>query len=284
MASSRASSMFISYRRADTGAAVRSLSGTLQQAFGPNTVFVDTEAIRVGENWPQRIEKALVEATILMVAIGPDWLKISDEHGRRRLDNSKDWVRLEIAKAIKRRITILPVTFEGAELAVPAALPPSIRGLLSHSKYEVREDFWEQDVRVLVERLSELGCKRISATVRYPKPHAFPEALTSEEQNDVLERLSGWRLVTSMIPGQEPKMRTELMKTYQFNKFEQALSFMMSAAPYISNANHHPRWENIFKSVTVWLTSWDIGFLPSHLDVELAQYLDVLYRDSAGSK
>jgi pterin-4a-carbinolamine dehydratase len=284
MAASHASSIFISYRRADTGAAVRSLFGTLQQAFGPNSVFVDTEAIRVGEKWPQRIEKALAEATIVLVAIGPDWLKIADEHGRRRLDNSKDWVRLEIASAIKRSIPILPVTFEGAKLAVPAALPPTIRNLLSHSKYEVRSDFWEQDVKVLVERLSELGCKRISATVRYPKPHAFPKALTLEEQNNALERLGGWRLVTSIIPGQEPKMRTELMKTYQFDRFEQALYFMTSAAPYISNANHHPRWENIFKSVTVWLTLWDIGFVPSHLDVELAEYLDVLHRDSAVSK
>jgi pterin-4a-carbinolamine dehydratase len=68
------------------------------------------------------------------------------------------------------------------------------------------------------------------------------------------------------------------MKNYSFRTFERAMEFMQSAVPFINDMNHHPRWENIFSTVVVWLTSWDIGFKPSRADIELAQQLDALYR------
>ena len=41
--------------------------------------------------------------------------------------------------------------------------------------------------------------------------------------------------------------------------------------------DHHPDWENIWRTITVWLTTWDLGHLPSIYDIELAEYLDQLY-------
>ena len=270
--------IFISYRRVDTLAVVRSLSTSLKQAFGPDNVFVDTEAVRTGDRWPKQIENALADATILLVAIGPGWLKIADEYGRRRLDDKIDWVRLEIASALKRGIRVVPLLFQAARLPDRVALPSSIADIVYHQAYEIRDDYWEQDVSALVERLVQFGGKRTTASVRYPSPRAFPEALSSEELANAIRRLDGWNLTTSVIPGREPKMRTELVKDFKFRTFEEALAFMNSAAPYISNANHHPRWENVFSSVLVSLTSWDIGFLPSQLDVELAEHLDNIYQ------
>jgi len=123
-----------------------------------------------------------------------------------------------------------------------------------------------------------MGCGRLAATVAYPPHHRFPKALTNEELDEALTHLEGWVLTTSMIPGQEPKTRTELMKSYQFAGFEAAMAFMQSAIPFISDMDHHPRWENIYETVIVWLSSWDIGFKPSRLDIELANHLDALYR------
>ena len=53
---------------------------------------------------------------------------------------------------------------------------------------------------------------------------------------------------------------------------------MSVAARHISTVEHHPRWENIWRTVTVWLTTWDIGSQPSVLDIELAGYLDQLFK------
>jgi pterin-4a-carbinolamine dehydratase len=41
--------------------------------------------------------------------------------------------------------------------------------------------------------------------------------------------------------------------------------------------DHHPRWENIWRTVTVWLSTWDIGHKVSRLDLELAQYFEALW-------
>jgi hypothetical protein len=102
MADSFAGLVFISYRRRDTGTAARWLAESLALAFGPERVFIDTDSIRIGDDWPKRIDQALEIASVLVVLIGTQWLRLQDEFGRRRLDNPSDWVRREIAHALSR--------------------------------------------------------------------------------------------------------------------------------------------------------------------------------------
>ena len=48
-----------------------------------------------------------------------DWARLAQFAGRRgspSLEASDDWVRLEIAHALKRDITVIPVRVNGAEL------------------------------------------------------------------------------------------------------------------------------------------------------------------------
>lgn len=107
-------SIFISYRRADSGAAVRALASTLRQAFGSSQVFVDTEAIRTGDQWQESIRCALESASIVIVAIGPAWLRVADEYGRRRLDIEDDWVRSEVQHAVTHEIKVVPLLLSKA--------------------------------------------------------------------------------------------------------------------------------------------------------------------------
>src|SRR5215831_9552170 len=87
--------VFISYRRVDSAAAARWLYSAIQRTFGPTRVFMDTEAIRVSAEWPEAIENALRQSTHLIAVIGPHWLRVTDEYGRRRIDREDDWVRTE---------------------------------------------------------------------------------------------------------------------------------------------------------------------------------------------
>lgn len=48
-------------------------------------------------------------------------------------------------------------------------------------------------------------------------------------------------------------------------------------------AMHHPRWENIWKTVRVYLTTWDIGHRISDRDIQLARYFDRAYVEFPGS-
>lgn len=69
------------------------------------------------------------------------------------------------------------------------------------------------------------------------------------------------------------------MRSFEFASFEDAMHFMFSATRHIGRVDHHPDWENIWRTITIWLTTWDIGHKPSHYDVELAQYLDELFEN-----
>jgi pterin-4a-carbinolamine dehydratase len=49
-------------------------------------------------------------------------------------------------------------------------------------------------------------------------------------------------------------------------------------------AQHHPRWENQWRTVTVYLSTWDIGYRVSALDIALARTLDALYEEMRSGK
>lgn len=278
MSVSRAPLIFVSYRRSDSGPFVRALADPLRQAFGTTSVFVDHDAMQTGDEWPSRITNAVDAAAVCLVVIGPAWMRSADDFGRRRIDLETDWVRQEVERAIAKSVRLIPLLVGGAALPPREGLPASVRPLLDHQAYEVRDGYWAQDVAMLLVRLENAGCRRTVVDVQYPKPHVWPKELSEAELNEAVESLPHWSVVTSPLPGQEPKTRTELVRTFQFKTFEDVLEFMSKAAPYIADMNHHPRWENIYASLVVGLTTWDIGFRPSRFDVELATFLEGLFR------
>ena len=74
---------------------------------------------------------------------------------------------------------------------------------------------------------------------------------------------------------------TALLRSYRFRSFEDAIHFMATASRFIVRTEHHPAWANIWRTVTVRLTTFDIGHKPSVFDSRLAEYLDDLYREYA---
>jgi len=131
---------FISYRRQDSAAASRWLSQTIQRTFGAMSAFMDTEAIRIADDWPERIDRALRSATVLLAVIGPSWLRIADEYGRRRIDKEDDWVRNEIREAFENGVAILPILLSKTPIPESSALPGCLRKLVERQAFELRDD------------------------------------------------------------------------------------------------------------------------------------------------
>jgi len=69
--------------------------------------------------------------------------------------------------------------------------------------------------------------------------------------------------------------RDAIVKTYRFPNFIEAFGFMTRAALWAEKWNHHPEWSNNYKTVTVTLTTHDVGGL-SDLDVRMASKMDLL--------
>ena len=90
------SKIFISYRRDDSAAYAGRLYDRLVSHFGRGHVFMDIDQIEPGEVFDQVIKDKLAAVQVAVVLIGERWLDIADASGQRRLDNSADWVRVEI--------------------------------------------------------------------------------------------------------------------------------------------------------------------------------------------
>ena len=94
------------------------------------------------------------------------------------------------------------------------------------------------------------------------------ELLSDTARKTVLEPLfeTGWEMVEG---------RDAITKTYTFADFNEAFGWMARVALYAEKWDHHPEWSNVYKTVTVTLTTHDVGGL-STLDAKLARKMDTL--------
>lgn len=148
--------IFVSYRRGDSRSWTDSIARSLKDQFGEKVVFQDTMAIHPGEDFPERIRIPLQDCVVLLAVIGPDWVSAKDEHGNRRLDDQKDWVRFEIKSVLQREIPLIPLLVDGAKMASEKELPESISKLASKNSMPIRAnpDF-DNDMNRLFEALMQ---------------------------------------------------------------------------------------------------------------------------------
>lgn len=92
--------------------------------------------------------------------------------------------------------------------------------------------------------------------------------LTDQDREDLLAPLlaNGWALVDG---------RDAICKTYIFRNFIEAFGWMTRVALWAEKWNHHPDWDNVYRTVNVVLSTHDVDGL-SQLDVKLAKKMDEL--------
>jgi pterin-4a-carbinolamine dehydratase len=278
------SKIFVSYRREDSGPVARRLAESFARTFGSEQVFIDTDTIKLSDRWKEKIDEALHESLLIVVLIGPRWLFLQDANGRRRIDNEDDWVRNEILFGLKAGKKLIPVQVSGAALPKEEALPVSLRPLLESQAYELGEKYWDRDIKYFTDSLQEQGIVqslRGSAAddVPFPVPIDTSKPLSESELKDALASLPGWEISHRAAPGRPDRQTIELYRLFKFGSFEDAIHFMSTASRFIAATNHHPEWINLWVSIRVWLTTWDIGHQPTFKDVRLAEYLERLYRE-----
>ena len=141
----RASGIFISYRHNDAGPYARLLQVYLLDRFPHAPVFMDLDSIEAGADFVEAIEAGVGSCRVLVALIGPRWLMLADEEGRRRLDNPDDWIRFEIRTALKRRVRVIPVLVDGAKMPRQEQLPTDIGDLARLNALEMSYDRYAYD-------------------------------------------------------------------------------------------------------------------------------------------
>src|SRR4051812_8751027 len=142
--------IFISYRRNETDFPASWLYERLAAHFGPDYVFKDVDSIELGDDFTEVIANAVGACDVLLVLIGAQWLAITDEAGRRRLENSDDFVRLEIEAALQRNVRIIPILVGRVRMPQVHELPASLGKLVRRQALELDPNRFEVDTRRLV--------------------------------------------------------------------------------------------------------------------------------------
>jgi uncharacterized membrane protein YidH (DUF202 family) len=103
---------------------------------------MDVDTIEPGADFVARIEDAVGSAAVLLVVMGRGWLESKDEQGRRRLDDPKDFVRLEVASALRRDVRVIPVLVGGARMPEEDELPAALAVLSRRNALVVSDLDW----------------------------------------------------------------------------------------------------------------------------------------------
>ena len=145
--------IFVSYRRGDSEGQARALFNELAGLIGKDSVFMDVDSIALGRDFRQILQERLGSSDLMLALIGPDWLDVRDASGNRRLESAADFVRQEIAAALKRNIPVTPVLVRGAQMPAPERLPDDLKDLAYRNGFELSHTRWESDVREMIKRL-----------------------------------------------------------------------------------------------------------------------------------
>jgi hypothetical protein len=98
----------------------------------------------------EHVESVLSSCAVMLVVIGQSWASSVDKRGRKKLDLPNDLVRAEIEGAIKRKIPLIPVLVEKAEMPDEEELPEDIQSLTRRTAIELTHRHWEADVQELL--------------------------------------------------------------------------------------------------------------------------------------
>lgn len=120
--------VFVSFRNGDQPYAAALLFHALCQRFGAEAVFRSSDSIAPGSRWAEEIWSRHRQSEVVIVVVGPHWLSITDQRGKR-LWQHDDWVRREVEEALRSGKHLLPVLLAGTGRFGPEDLPPSIAGL-----------------------------------------------------------------------------------------------------------------------------------------------------------
>jgi hypothetical protein len=142
--------IYISYRREDSAGWTGRLAEHLKEQFGAQSIFMDVDAIEPGVDFREALQKAVSSCGVLLVMIGPEWATVTDQSGRLRIDDPSDWVRIEVATALKQNIRVIPVLVGGAMIPPQNQLPQDLGPLTHRHAYELTDRRWNYDVEQLI--------------------------------------------------------------------------------------------------------------------------------------
>jgi hypothetical protein len=143
----------VNYRRIDSEGEAGRLFDDLTLHFSHQSVFMDVMALEPGRDFRKAIDQSVAACSVLLAIIGQHWLEARDALGHRRLDDPNDFVRIELASALRRDIPVVPVLVRGAKMPHVDELPDDLKDLAYRNAVELTHARWKSDVQLLIQSL-----------------------------------------------------------------------------------------------------------------------------------
>jgi hypothetical protein len=134
-------SVFLSYRREDSADVAGRIYDRLAVAFGQDQVFKDVDSIPLGVDFRDHLQQVVGRCDVVLAVIGDQWLATARPgEASSRLEDPKDFVRIELESALQRGIPVIPVLVRGAAVPHETELPSTLGTLAYRSGISVRAD------------------------------------------------------------------------------------------------------------------------------------------------
>lgn len=143
--------VFVSYRRDDSDFYVDYLFASMLAEVPEVLIFRDSDTLKPGMVYAEKIEETIAACDILLSVIGKKWA--GAKSGSRRLDSPDDWVRLEVAAALRQKKTVIPCLVGGARMPTKAEVPAELEGLIVRHAVTLSQNDLRRDARVLMDTL-----------------------------------------------------------------------------------------------------------------------------------
>jgi hypothetical protein len=121
-------------------------------------VFMDLTSIEPGEDFVRAIEQAESSCSVVVVLIAREWLLLDPACGKRPVDDPGNWVRREVAAALRQQTRVIPVLLSDVSMPAAADLPEDISSLARCQAIAIRDSEFDHDVERLIMALEgEIG-------------------------------------------------------------------------------------------------------------------------------
>jgi hypothetical protein len=145
--------VFINYRGAADNFAATLIYNELTARFGTEHIFRTPDSLRPGDDFDSHIWKALDRCSILLAIMERDWL-FAGKDGRRYLDDPEDYVRREIAEALRLHKRVIPVMIADAPIPRAADVPGDVAALVRRQVVRVYAKTVSYDLQPLIAELA----------------------------------------------------------------------------------------------------------------------------------
>lgn len=136
----RTGRLFISYRREDSADVTGRIYDRLVKQFGVKQVFKDVDSIPLGVDFREHLHHVVGTCDLVLAVLGRAWLTAAHPGGGRRLDDLKDFVRIELEAALQRGIPVIPVLVQGVSVPLESDLPTTLAPFAYRNGIPVRAD------------------------------------------------------------------------------------------------------------------------------------------------